>query len=560
VVEEVARFMRLEVPAELRNVAKFLDVRFAWRMWQAGAVDRGEMAALISVLPWVVGRGASLGTLSQINAASVGSKVAIHDRHGSIIWEELDRRANRLARGLIERDLPRSALVGTVLRNGREAVEALLATQKLGLGIAPLNTWATPAELRTMIERAAPSLLIYDELHAEQVGTALGKAADTGTSYEALLAGQPSGAPLPFVLERGRPRVLIHTSGTTGVPKAASRRIGETGPSAVLGLLSLIPYRRDDVVLCPAPLFHSFGILSFSVAALLGATLVLPDRFDAEESLSLIERHAVTAASLVPVMIRRILSLSRDVRDGYDTTSLRIVLTSGSAMPPEERARVREEFGDVLYDLYGSTEAGWVSVATPQDVVEAPTAIGRPVAGVDVMILNDHDAAVPTGTKGRVVVRSGAAFQGYASNGDGASDGDEANPEETVDTGDVGWLDSDGRLFLEGRADEMIIVGGENVYPAEIEAVIADVPGVDDVAVLGVSDEDYGQVLAAYVQGSVDPETVRSACQGALSSFKVPRVIEVVDELPTTPTGKIRKHQLAGSQKESKDALTRRPA
>jgi fatty-acyl-CoA synthase len=547
---------RQNVLAELRGGIRFLDPRFVWRLREAGAVDWHEVKAFLEALPSMLGRGLSLGTLSRINGSALGSKIAIHDRHGSLTWGELDLRVNRLARALIERELPRGALVASLLRNGREAAEAILATQKLGVAIAPLNTWASPSELRRIIDRAAPSLLIYDELHAEQVREALGKNGVTSgaTSYEALLEAQPSGAPAPFVLERGSPRVVIHTSGTTGSPKPASRRLGETGTRSLMGLLSVIPYRRSDVMLCPAPLFHSFGLLSFSLAALLGATIVLPERFEPEESLELIEEHGVTAASFVPVMVRRIVSLPPEVRDRYDRSRLRIVLTSGSIMAPELRERAREAFGDVLYDLYGSTEAGWIAVATPSDMAEAPATVGRPVAGVDVDVVDENGRAVTRGATGRLIVRSDALFEGYTSGDDGSIRGGK------IDTGDIGWIDAEGRLFVEGRSDEMVVIGGENVYPAEIEAVISKVPGVVDVAVFGIPDDEYGQALAAYVEGNADPDQIERVCRSELSSFKTPKRIAIVDQLPRTATGKIRTRELPGAGRRSRDAPTRRPA
>jgi acyl-CoA synthetase (AMP-forming)/AMP-acid ligase II len=289
------------------------------------------------------------------------------------------------------------------------------------------------------------------------------------------------------------------------------------------------------------------------VAALLGATLVLPERFEPEESLSLIERHGVTAASFVPVMVRRIVSLPPSVRGRYFTGRLRIVLTSGSAMPPELRARAREAFGDVLYDLYGSTEAGWVAVATPRDVAEAPSTVGRPVGGIEVMVVDDGRQRLPPSERGQILVRSDAVFEGYSGDGDQA-------PPQAIDTGDVGWIDEAGRLFVEGRAEDMVVVGGENVYPAEIEAVISSVHGVVDVAVFGVPDEEYGYALAAYVEGTAEAEEIQAACRAHLSSFKVPKVIEIVDDLPRTATGKIRKNELLSTEGQSNASGRRRSA
>jgi acyl-CoA synthetase (AMP-forming)/AMP-acid ligase II len=298
-----------------------------------------------------------------------------------------------------------------------------------------------------------------------------------------------------------------------------------------------VPYRADDVIVCPAPLFHSFGLLTLSIQMAIGATIVLPEKFDPKETLEVIERHGATAASLVPVMIRRILSLS-DEEKTHDLSSLRILLASGSAMSPEMRRETMELFGDVVYDLYGSTEAGWVAIATPEDIKDNGETLGKPVPGVEVAVYGDNQARLEQGEHGELYIKSDMVFEGYAS-------GEETEEiDGFLSIGDMGYVDEQGRLFVEGRGDDMVVIGGENVYPAEIEEVIDAIDGVEDVAVVGMEDNEFGEVLAAFVVGNVDRETVKETAKRELASFKVPKQVEIVDELPRTSTGKIQKKEL----------------
>ena len=303
-----------------------------------------------------------------------------------------------------------------------------------------------------------------------------------------------------------------------------------------------MPYRRDDVIFCPTPLFHSFGLITLALGTALGATFVMPDRFDPQESLELMQARGATAASLVPVMIRRILSLPDDVKSGYDATGMRIVLASGSALGEETRIGARKLFGDVLYDLYGSTEAGWVAIATLADMRHRPSTVGRPIPGIEVAVFDPDGHRLGAGEVGELYIRSDVLFEGYTS-----SDGAPARRPERdghMSIGDLGHFDHEGYLFVDGRADDMVVVGGENVYPVEIEQVIEAIDGVDEVAVLGVPDPEYGEALAAFVVGEVDKEELVDVLRRELASFKVPRRIEMVDELPRTTTGKILKRDL----------------
>ena len=515
---------------------------------RAGVFGFGEAVGAAASAPWYLGRGPSLGVASQLARVAVGSKDAVRDRRGTLTWAELDRRANRAANALRAEGLRGNDRVALLLRNGRELVETLIGAQKVGIVACPLNSWARTGELRDALAALEPKLLVYDSLHAEQVEPALPDELSTVVAgggsgrldYEDWIGAAPDHPPFPFAIDRGSARFIIHTSGTTGKPKGAARDASVTGLREFLGLLETVPLRRDDVIYCPAPLFHSFGLLTLVLGTLLGATFVLPERFDPAESYALIEEHEATTAAMVPVMIRRMLSVPGAVKGRHDVSNLRIVLASGSAIPQDLRDEVRRAWGPVLFDLYGSTEAGWVAVASPEDQEQRPGTLGKPVAGVEVLVLSSEGDRLPPGEVGELYVRSGSLFDGYATGEDkGRRDG-------ALAVGDLGRLDEEGYLFVEGRSDDMVVIGGENVYPAEVEDTIRAMDGVRDVAVTGVPDPEYGQVLVAFVVGDVDPGDVQQACRSNLASFKVPRRIEVVSKLPRTGTGKILKRELTG--------------
>lgn len=517
------------------------------RFVQIGALSPRFLAGGAATLPWLLGRGASLGTLCQIHGVGRASQLAIVDRRGELTWRELDRRVNRLGHALRERGVEPGDQVAILLRNGREFVESVLACQKQGLVAAPLNTWGKARELGGILDREAPAALVHDVRHGDQLDGQVPNGMLTihvgdeeeplagSVAYEEMLAGGSPRPSNPFVSERGTTRVLIHTSGTTGTPKAASRDTGGEGGAALLGVLDTVPYRHDDVMYIPNPMFHSLGVLTLSIGMITGATMVLPDGFDPEQAWRDLERYRVTAASFVPVMLRRMLNL--DDAPNVDLDRLRIVLVSGAAMPPELRRRTTERMGEVLYDLYGSTEAGWIAIATPDSLRAAPEAVGAPVAGVELAILDTEGRPVSDG-EGEIHVRSPGTFEGYAS-------GEETTVRDGyLSTGDLGYLDDQGYLHVVGRADDMVVVGGENVFPDEIEAVIGELDGVDECAVLGAEDEELGQVLVAFVVGSVDAQRVEEVCRDQLASYKVPRRVHVVDELPRTSTGKVLRNEL----------------
>ncbi len=545
---------RIDARELARRVATVLDPRMGMAVARTGVITPRRAAAAWLASPWLVGRGASLGILSHINALDSPSRPAIHDRAGTLTWRQVEDRSTRLARALERLGLGSDATVATLVRNGREAVEAILAAQKLGITVAPLNTWGREGELAELLERLRPPVLVADPAHARPIAGAIPERTAvvlTGEQYENLLAAE-SGLPLfPLAVPRRHGLIVIHTSGTTGTPKAAARSARSSGPLAVAGLLATLPVRRGDVMVCPAPLFHSFGLLVMSLAGAVGGTLVLPEKFDPRDILRLIAEHDAEVVALVPVMLRRILDLPARQRTPKPE-GLRAVLVSGSAMSPELRAETQELFGEVLYDLYGSTEGGWVAVATPEDIAADPRTAGRPVRGVEVAVFDDDGNRLDPGRSGTLHVRSDALFEGYQSG--------ESSPEREgfLSMGDLGKLDERGRLFVEGRADDMVVVGGENVYPAEVERVISKARGVHDAAVVGVPDREYGHTLAAFVVGTAKPEAIEAAARRDLASFKVPRTIRMVDELPRTSTGKVLRRELESRLEEDESRKGRR--
>jgi len=274
----------------------------------------------------------------------------------------------------------------------------------------------------------------------------------------------------------------------------------------------------------------------------LGSTLVLRRKFDPEDTLSATAQHECTALVVVPVMLQRIMELPAETIERYDLRDLRVIAASGSALPGELAVKVMDRFGDVLYNLYGSTEVAWATIATPEDLRAAPGTAGRPPRGTVVKLLDEEGDEVPEGETGRIFVGNEMAFEGYTGGGS------KENMGGLLSSGDVGHFDSGGRLFIDGRDDEMIVSGGENVFPREVEDLLADHDGVDEVAVIGVDDEQFGQRLKAFVVvtrgAKVDAEELKDLVKANLARYKVPREIEFLDELPRNATGKVLKREL----------------
>ncbi len=482
-------------------------------------------------------------------AARFPAAPAIIDDEGTVTFAELEQRTNALARGLAGHGLTEGRSVAVMCRNHRGFVEVAAACSKLGVHVVLLNTGFAGPQVAEVVERERADAIVYDREFAAVIADARGgrvcfvtDAGDAGdaddTSLAQLIATRVD-APLPPPAVPGR--AVILTSGTTGTPKGANRPAPSSmGPMAAL--LSAIPMRARETTVIAAPLFHAWGFAHVLLATALSSTIVLRRRFDPLETVRAVADHRADALVVVPVMLQRMLEADPEQRRALGASSLRVIAVSGSALPGPLANRVMDAFGDALYNLYGSTEVAWATVAGPVDLRAAPGTAGRPPRGTVVRILDEHDAEAPAGASGRIFVGSEMLFEGYTGGGD------KDRRYGLMATGDVGHFDVEGRLFVDGRDDDMIVSGGENVFPGEVEDLLAGVAGIREVAVVGVPDEEFGQRLRAVV--SLQPGAELSEAQlqehvrTHLARYKVPREVVFVDQLPRNATGKILKREL----------------
>jgi acyl-CoA synthetase (AMP-forming)/AMP-acid ligase II len=476
-----------------------------------------------------------MGAAFAASAARYDDRTAIVDPDGTVTYRELDARSDALARAFAAFGVRTGDTVGVMCRNHRHFFEVTAALGKLGVNALYLNTGFSPPQLHDVMQRERARRLVYDD---EFAAAARGLDAVPVSRLDDLIAHHRDGPRPARPAHEGR--TIILTSGTTGAPKGAAReQSAEAAPA--IALLERIPYHARETMVVAAPCFHSWGFANALVGLLLGNTIVLDPHFEPERVLASIERHRAQVLAAVPVMLLRILELPAATIHKYDTSSLRLVPLSGSSLPGDLATRFMDTFGDVVYNLYGSTEVGYVAIASPADLRAAPSTAGRPPRGADVRLLDERDRPVPTGTTGRIFVRSGLLFDGYTDGGSKhVADG-------FMQTGDTGHFDAGGRLFVDGRDDDMIVSGGENVFPAEVEDVIAQHPDVVEAAVVGVPDEEFGQRLKAFVVrrdgAPVDGDGIRAHVRRTLARYKVPRDVEFVHELPRNATGKVvRRH------------------
>lgn len=498
-----------------------------------------------TVRRWGTGPAGGFASL----AVRFPDQVGIVDEREQLTWGEIHRRANALARGFASHGVGAGDSVAVLCRNHAGFVLATIAAARLGADLLYLNTSFAAPQLREVVAREKPSLLVLDEEFVDLAGgTDLppcvvawtggtdGARASAAATLDELVAEHGDTDLSP---PRRHSRIVILTSGTTGTPKGAPRK--EAGLSAAVSLLSRMPIRRGETTHVAAPLFHTWGFAHMMLAMLLGTPMVLRRRFDPAESLRLLREHRCEVFVVIPVMLHRILELDEETLAGARLDSLRIVAASGSALPGTLATAWMDRFGDNLHNIYGSTEIAYASVATPQDLRASPHSAGRPPHGTVVRILDEQGSEVPPGRTGRIFVGNVLLFEGYTGGGS----------KETVDglmaSGDLGHFDEQGRLHVEGRDDDMIVSGGENVFPQEVEDCIAGHPEVVEVAAVGVDDPDFGQRLRAFVvrRGEVDEAELQELVRTALARYKVPREIVFVQELPRNATGKILRRELA---------------
>jgi fatty-acyl-CoA synthase len=499
-------------------------------------------------------RWGEVGMIPALNARRTPHRTAIIDDEGTMTFAELNDASNAVANGLLALGVRGGDGVAILARNHRWFLIANYACARVGARTILLNTEFSGPQIRDVSEREGARVIIYDDEYSDAVkmaDPALGMIRALGTNPDspepssstdetlAELIGRSSREAAPRATKKSS--IIILTSGTTGTPKGATRHAPPT-LAPIGGVLSSVPFKAGEVTALPSPMFHALGYLHATIAMTLGSTLVLHRRFKPAVVLSDVATHQVTAIVVVPVMLSRMLDALEAMPTKPDLSNLRIIFVSGSQLGAELATRAMKDIGPVVYNLYGSTEIAFVSIARPQDLKKNPATVGPMVKGVRVKILDDSGGAVSTGKVGRIFVGNFFPFEGYTGGGN----------KEIIDglmsSGDVGYFDADGLLYVSGRDDEMIVSGGENVFPAEVEDLISGLPEIIEATAIGVDDKDFGQRLRAFVVlkdgATLTEDAIKDYVRNHLARYKVPREVIFVAELPRNPTGKILKREL----------------
>ncbi|MEU4706714.1 acyl-CoA synthetase [Nocardia salmonicida] len=485
-------------------------------------------------------------TLVRHSARVAPDQVALVDERGELTYRELDQQSTAIARGLHATGIGEGTVVAVLARDHRGLIMSMIAAGKLGARIALMNTGFAKPQFAEVCARENVRAVLHDSeflglldalpddlpryLTWVDEGTELPAGA---TTFDDLVAAN-STDDLPAPSKPGG--FIILTSGTTGLPKGAPRT--KVTPMATAQFVDRVPFPRRGTAMIVSPIFHSTGLGTWLVNTILSNKIVMRRRFDAEATLASIAEHKVEMLVCVPTMLHRMTELPPEVRAKYDLSSLKVILFAGSALTPELCIRATEVFGPVLYNLYGSTEVAIASVANPAELAEAPGTVGRSPITCEVRLYDDQDQPVKTpGARGRIFVRSGAPFEGYT----------DGRHKQIIDgfmsSGDMGHFTDSGLLMVDGRDDDMIVSGGENVYPQEVENLLVERPEIFDVAVVGVDDPEFGKRLRAFVvleEGhTVEAAELQAHVKANLARFKVPREVVFLDELPRNATGKI---------------------
>ncbi|ORA12475.1 long-chain-fatty-acid--CoA ligase FadD2 [Mycobacterium arosiense] len=529
------------------------ELHYVRKIFESGAF-RIEPPQNYAAMAADIYKWGEFGMLPALNARRHPDKAACIDEDGEFTYRELDEAAHAVAHGLLDKGVKGGDGVAILARNTRWFLIAYFGAARVGARIILLNSEFSGPQIKEVSEREGARLIIYDDEYTKAVSKAspeLGKLRALGSNPD---ADEPSGSEdetLAELIERSdkkpAPRaskhssIIILTSGTTGTPKGANRSTPPT-LAPIGGILSHVPFKAGEVTSLPAPMFHALGFLHGTIAMFLGSTLVLRRKFKPPLVLQDIEKYKVTAMVVVPVMLSRILDAVEKMDSKPDLSSLKIVFVSGSALGSELAERALKGLGPVIYNMYGSTEIAFATIAEPKHLEFNSSTVGPVVKGVKVKIYDDNGKELPQGEVGRIFVGNAFPFEGYTGGG----------KKQIIDgllsSGDVGYFDENGLLYISGRDDEMIVSGGENVFPAEVEDLITGHPDVVEATAIGVEDKEWGHRLRAFVvkkEGAdLDEDTIKHYVRDHLARYKVPREVVFLDELPRNPTGKILKREL----------------
>lgn len=471
---------------------------------------------------------------------------AVVDERGTLTYKQVDDQSWALAHGLQGLGLKEGSVVGLLCRDHRGLIVAMAGCGKLGVRLVLMNTGFAKPQFAEVCAREGVSVVMHDSeflglldaLPAElpRILTWVDDDAelpDGAQTIDDIVAANPTG-PLPPPSKPGGSVIL--TSGTTGLPKGAPR--DAVSPFATAQIVDRVPFPRKGTMVIVSPIFHSTGWATYLVGAALGNKVVTARRFNAEGTLKLMAEHRADMLVAVPTMLHRMVELGPEVLAKYDTSALKVILIAGSALSPELSTRVQDAFGDVLYNMYGSTECAIATIATPAELRAAPGTAGRAPVTCEVVLYDENDQRVQgANRRGRIFIRNGAPFQGYT----------DGRTKQIIDgymsSGDMGHFDENGLLFVDGRDDDMIVSGGENVFPQEVENLLEERDDIAEVAVVGVDDVEFGKRLRAFIVAepgaSPDAAEIKLHVKNNLARHKVPRDVVFVDELPRNATGKL---------------------
>jgi fatty-acyl-CoA synthase len=529
------------------------ELHYLRKIIESGAFGLGppqNYAAMVAdIRKW-----GEFGMLPSLNARRNPNGVALIDEDGELTYAELDEAVHAVANGLLAKGVHGGDGVAILARNHRWFLIANYGAARAGARIILLNSEFSGPQIKEVSEREGAKVIIYDDEYTDAVSKAdppLGKLRALGVNPDADVPSSSADETLKELIARSSKEpapkaskhasIIILTSGTTGTPKGANR---STPPSLapVGGILSHVPFKAGEVTSLPAPMFHALGYLHATLAMFLGSTLVLRRKFKPPLVLEDIEKHKVTAMVVVPVMLSRILDALEKMDKKPDLSSLKIVFISGSQLGAELATRALKDIGPVIYNMYGSTEIAFATIAGPEHLELNAATVGPVVKGVKVKLLDDNGNVVARGEVGRIFVGNAFPFEGYTGGGH------KQIIDGLMSSGDVGYFDEHDLLYVSGRDDEMIVSGGENVFPAEVEDLISGHPEVIEATAIGVEDKEWGHRLRAFVVkkdgADVNEDTIKGYVRDHLARYKVPREVVFLDELPRNPTGKILKREL----------------
>ena len=487
--------------------------------------------------------------------------MAVVEGDTELTFAELNKLSNRMASVLVDLGVSPGDPVVWCGQNGIEVVALVNATRKVGAVSVPLNYRLTPEEATYVIDNSDAVVVLFDVEQVDQLAAATercpkvrrwvafradaAQVPDWAGHLEALVADASDADVAPPSSPTGGS--MIYTSGTTGKPKGALRR-GGTNAETGAALVELIGYQVGDVYLTTGPLYHSGPLGFMGIVQAMGGSVVLQRHFDAEGWLALVDRHKVTTTFSAPTPIRRVVDLPEEVRAKYDYSSMVRMVANAAPWPFALKRRYVDAFGDTsLWEVYGSTELGVNTVLRPEDQMRKPGSCGRPAPLVDVALFTeDGDEVTETGVAGELYVRSKSAFDTYHK----AEEKYEASRRgEWLTVGDIAYRDEEGFFYICDRKGDMIISGGMNVYPAEIEAVLVAHPALADAAVFGVPSDEWGESVHAVVtprpgEEEVDDAALTAFCREHLANYKLPRGFTRMAEIPRSASGKILKKEL----------------